>query len=150
MIKKIITGIIITAFLILGGAGSIYAFQKEQVKMDTADADTENQLIPLVNSSWEDSAIQLKCNKNNKNYLAGENRYRHNNTFRKNEENNNCELEKNNYSWQYSYNHKNKDCSEDNRFEYNYRHNQTHQNSLVNNEDNFHQRQNHNNNSNNQ
>jgi len=147
MIKKIIIGIAITAFLVLGGAGSIYAFQKEQEQMDTLSMDMGREAISKADSSLEYNAPQFTFNKNSNDCLAAENRHQHNNNFRNNVENNNCELEKNNYSREHNYNIKNENCSNDNCLEYKYNNRQIHSYRNFNSENkgNFFLRQNYNN-----
>ncbi|NQT66396.1 MAG: hypothetical protein HQ569_02325 [Actinobacteria bacterium] len=100
MIKKIIIGIIITAVLSLGAAGSIYAYRIEQPKLNTA---------VLTTNDKNDSSVS-----------SVENKYQYDNAYGKTEKNGNCETENNCYSWQYNYNHENKNCNEDNCFNYNY------------------------------
>jgi len=111
MIKKIIIGIIITAVLSLGAAGSIYAYQKEQSKLNAA--------VLTTNDKNDGSVSNMK------------NKYQYDNAYGKTEKNGNCEPENNCYSWQHNYNHENKNCNEDNCFNYiyNYEHNYNYQNS---------------------
>jgi len=101
MIKKIIIGIIIATVLSLSAAGFIYAYQKEQSGLNTA---------VLAADDKNDSAVS-----------SAENKYQYNNAYGKTEKNGNCESENNSCSWQYDYNHKSENCSEDNCFKYNYR-----------------------------
>lgn len=113
MIKKIIIGIIITAVLSLGAAGSIYAIQKEQPKSNTTALTADG--------------------KNNSNVSSVENKYQYGNAYSKTEKNGNCESENNRYSWQHNYNRKNENCDADNclEYNYNYKHNYTYQNSNI-------------------
>lgn len=127
MIKKIITGIIITAFLTFGAAGSIYAYQKEQEEPGVANTGTQ-QVISAADSGREEPAVQPAGNNS-----TAENRYQYNNNYRKNENNNNCEAKNNCYSHEYNYNHKNENCGENTCLEYNYsyRYNRLYQNCSV-------------------
>jgi len=142
MIKKITIWIAITAFLVFGGAGSIYAYQKEQPEMDTLNMDMGKEAISNSYSGLKDYAAQPASNKNNDDCLAKENRYQHNNNFRDNEENNGCEPEEKNYSWQYGYNYNNENCGDENCLEYNHEHKNSYQKSSTENESNFSNRQN--------
>lgn len=94
MIKKIIIGIIITAVLSLGATGSIYAYQKEQSKLNAA--------VLTTNDKNDGSVSNMK------------NKYQYGNAYGKTEKNGNCEPENNCYSWQHNYNHENKNCNEHN------------------------------------
>ncbi len=118
MIKKIIIGTVITAFLIFGVTGSLYAYQEEPAE---------------------------------KNSETAENRFQHDNSFRRNEEGINCEPEKNYYSYQHKYNYQNENCGDDNGLEYKHNNRQSHSCQNFNSESkgNFSLRQNRNNNKNN-
>jgi len=146
MIKKIIIGIAITAFLVFGSVGSIYAYQKEQPDKDTVNMDMGEDAISMAYSGLKGTATQPASNKNNDDCQGIENKYQHNNNFSNNEDNN-CEQEKNNYSWQHKYNYQNENCNDGNCQEYN--HNNSHSHSYQNlnseNKGNFSLRQNRNN-----
>jgi len=93
MIKKIIIGIIITAVLSLGAAGSIYAYQKEQSKLNTAT---------LTANDKNDGSVS-----------SAENEYQYGNAYGKTEKNGNCESENNCYSWEHNYRYQNSNVKDE-------------------------------------
>jgi len=103
MIKKIITGILITAVLSLAATGTLYAYQKEWPEPGR--------------SSYTVQGLDIPC--------AG-NRHRQNNIYCVNEKNDCPEPSENNYSWKHNYNHKNENCLD---YSYKYEHNYRYENS---------------------
>jgi len=130
MIKKIITGIIITAFLALGAAGSIYAYQREQPVGVPGNESTQQEVLPAAGFFWKESAAQFTENNGGESLLCAENKYQHNNKYQKNENNDNCEPQKNYYRWEYNYSHENENQGEESCQEcnYSYQHNHSYQN----------------------
>lgn len=126
MIKKIMTGIIITAVLSLAATGTIYAHHKEQSDPDTVTSWIRQSELLDATAELPD-ATDKNTNYNNVDIPAMENRYQYSNhnqysnTYRENEKNNNCEPVENNYYWKHNYNHNNENCSSEDCFEHNYK-----------------------------
>jgi len=130
MIKKIIIGTIITAVLSLAATGSIYAYQKEQSKLNTAATNAQSKPITTI-AGQPNAAVLTTNDKNDGSVSSVENKYQYDNAYSKTEKNGNCETENNCYFWQHNYNHENENCNGDNclKYNYNYEHNYTYQNS---------------------
>jgi hypothetical protein len=125
MIKKIITGILITAVLSLAATGTLYAYQKEwpepgrssyPVQSELPDAAT-GKVIASGRNPGNYNGLDIPC--------AG-NRHRQNNIYCVNEKNDCPEPSENNYSWKHNYNHKNENCLD---YSYKYEHNYRYENS---------------------
>lgn len=130
MIKKIITGILITAVLSLAATGTIYAYQKEQPALDSAPQSTQSQLL-YTTAGQRIAACRRTGNYNDGDIPGTGNRYQQGKIYRENEKNDCPEPAENNYLWKHNYNHKNENCGNDNCFEYNYKyeHNYRYENS---------------------